>query len=116
VLPYYLPQSRDDSLLVFESRFESGNLKRVIQISDNEYDLILSTDFQTTAHTQWYYFSVSNTRKNVEYRFKIVNMTKADSLYNVGMKPLVYSDKKAKQSQDSNNFFKFRNGLASLRH
>lgn len=53
--------------------------------------MILSTDYQTTAHTQWYYFSVANTRKNVEYRFKIVNMMKADSLYNVGMKPLVYS-------------------------
>lgn len=98
MLPYYLPQSRDDSVLVFESRFESGNLRRAIQVSDYDYNLILSTDFQTTAHTQWYYFSVANTRRNVEYRFKIVNMMKADSLYNVGMKPLLYSEKKAKQS------------------
>ena len=91
MLPYYIPQSRDDSVLVFESRFESGNLRRAIQISDYDYNLVLSTDFQTNAHTQWYYFSVANTRKNVEYHFKIVNMMKADSLYNVGMKPLVYS-------------------------
>lgn len=30
-----------------------------------EYNLILSTDFNTNGHTQWYFFSVANTRKNV---------------------------------------------------
>jgi hypothetical protein len=38
---------------------------------------------------------VANTRKNVEYRFNIINLLKPDSLYNVGMKPLVYSEKAA---------------------
>ena len=56
-----------------------------------EYNLILSTDFNTNGHTQWYFFSVANTRKNVEYRFNIINLLKPDSLYNVGMKPLFYS-------------------------
>lgn len=31
VLPYYIPKSKDDNILVFESRFECGNLRRVIQ-------------------------------------------------------------------------------------
>jgi hypothetical protein len=32
MLPYYLPKSKEeDNILVFESRFECGNLRRVIQ-------------------------------------------------------------------------------------
>jgi hypothetical protein len=50
----------------------------------------------------------------VEYRFKILNMMKADSLYNVGMKPLVYSDRKAKY--ESNSLGDFRGWMASVRH
>lgn len=58
-----------------------------------EYNLILATDYNTMGHTQWYFFSVANTRKNTEYRFNIINLLKVDSLYNVGMKPLIYSHK-----------------------
>ena len=94
--PYYIPKSKGDKTLVFESRFESGNLRRAIQIGDYDYQLILEADYQTTGHTQWFYFSVANTRKDVEYRFKILNMNKLDSLYNAGMKPLVYSDQNAR--------------------
>jgi len=32
VLPYYIPTSKEDTTLVFESRFESGNLRRAIQM------------------------------------------------------------------------------------
>ncbi|CAD8070138.1 unnamed protein product [Paramecium sonneborni] len=99
VLPYYLPQSKEDSTLVFESRFESGNLRRAIQICDYEYNLILKPDYYTTMNTQWFYFSLSNTRKDVEYRFNIINMMKPDSLYNSGMKPLMYSEQGAKQKK-----------------
>lgn len=95
VLPYYLPKSKEDNILVFESRFECGNLRRVIQRSENEYNLILNTDYNTNGHTQWYFFSVANTRKNVEYRFNIINLLKPDSLYNVGMKPMIYSERNA---------------------
>ena len=30
ILPFYIPQSPEDITLVFESRFESGNLRRAI--------------------------------------------------------------------------------------
>jgi hypothetical protein len=65
IMPYYLPQSETDTTLVFESRFESGNLRRAIQLFDYEYQLILKTDWSTNSHTQWFYFSVANTRKDV---------------------------------------------------
>lgn len=89
--PYYLPSSAEDCTLVFESRFETGNLRRAIQVYEFEYDLILKYDYNTKGNTQWYYFSVSNTREGKTYRFNIVNMMKPDSLYNYGMRPLMYS-------------------------
>lgn len=33
VLPFYVPQNEDDKTLVFESKFESGNLRRAIQLT-----------------------------------------------------------------------------------
>ena len=38
---YYKPKGPDDKTLIFESRFESGNLLAAIKLSDNEYDLVL---------------------------------------------------------------------------
>jgi hypothetical protein len=38
---------------------------------------------------------VKNTRANKKYRFNIVNLIKPESNYNQGMKPLLYSCKKA---------------------
>ncbi|KAJ1469575.1 hypothetical protein T484DRAFT_1851171 [Baffinella frigidus] len=92
---YYEVTSPDDDTLVFESRFESGNLRRAIQIYPDEYDLILRPDINTRGHTQWcyfrvskrghtqwYYFGVSNMRKGRRYKFNVINMMKPDSVYN----------------------------------
>ncbi len=54
VRQYYEPTGPDDDTLIFESRFESGNLRRAIQIYPGEYDLILRPDINTRGHTQWY--------------------------------------------------------------
>jgi hypothetical protein len=62
--------------LVFESRMESGNLRRAIQVYPHEYDLILRPDINTRGHTQWFYFSISNTRRNVPYKLNIINLVK----------------------------------------
>ena len=51
--PYYVQQAESDTTLVFESRFECGNLRRALQIYEFEYDLILSTDYNTKVNTQW---------------------------------------------------------------
>lgn len=91
--PYYKLKGPNDNTLVFESRFESGNLRRAVKISDTEYDLYLKNDYGTNGYTQWYYFRVLNTRKDRTYRFNIVNLMKPDSNYNQGMKPLIYSTK-----------------------
>ena len=49
-------QQEEDTTLIFESRFESGNLRRSIQVYENEYDLIVKPDINTRGHTQWFYF------------------------------------------------------------
>ena len=97
-LPFYSPTSKDDYTLIFESRFESGNLRRAIQVYEFEYDLILKPDYNTRGYTQWYYFRIGNTRAGKTYRFNIINMMKPDSLYNHGMRPVVYSEIEAKRS------------------
>ena len=95
--------------LMFESRFESGNLEKVVRITDTYYELHLRQDFYTTRHCQWFYFQVTrrkfstslglgvvlyqvqNMKTDVKYRLSIVNFTKPDSLYTCGMKPVLYS-------------------------
>ncbi|KAK3260044.1 hypothetical protein CYMTET_30984, partial [Cymbomonas tetramitiformis] len=91
--PYYSVESQDDTTLVFESRFESGNLRRAIQVYEDEYDLILRPDINTRGHTQWFYFAVSNTRRNKKYKLNIINMVKSDSQYQAGMLPVLCSEK-----------------------
>lgn len=48
---YYKPLNDQDKTLVFESRFESGNLQLVHKQSDTEYDLILQNDINSKGHT-----------------------------------------------------------------
>lgn len=66
--------------LMFESRFESGNLAKVIKITPVYYELYLRADLYTNKHTQWFYFRVTNTRKNVSYRcvvfFSVLKISK----------------------------------------
>ncbi|OAD53068.1 Cytosolic carboxypeptidase NnaD, partial [Eufriesea mexicana] len=83
--------------LHFESRFESGNLCKVVKITDTYYQLYLRKDLYTQRHTQWYYFRISNTRSRTNYRISIVNLCKEESLYNEGLRPLLYSTEDAKK-------------------
>jgi hypothetical protein len=81
--------------LQFESRFESGNLQRAVKVGPTEYDLYLRPD-KGCGHVQWYYFMVRNMKPGVPYVFNIVNFVKNKSLYNAGLRPLIYSEKEAR--------------------
>jgi len=52
LMPYYSPTDQDDKTLVFESRFESGNLAMVFKLCETEYNLVLQNDINTRGHTQ----------------------------------------------------------------
>lgn len=62
------PCGLDVSDLIFESRFESGNLARAVKVSDYHYELFLRPDMYTNRHTQWFYFSVKNMKTKMPYR------------------------------------------------
>ncbi|XP_047676108.1 cytosolic carboxypeptidase 2 isoform X1 [Tachysurus fulvidraco] len=84
--------SQETPTLCFESRFESGNLQKAVKIGHYDYELTLRNDMYTTKHTQWFYFRVKNMKAGVTYRFTIINLMKSSSLYEAGMRPLLYSE------------------------
>ncbi|VDN99929.1 unnamed protein product [Rodentolepis nana] len=74
---------KDDSELIFESRFESGNLRQARRIGTFEYELILTPDLVTESHVQWFFFQVAGARSGVEYTLRIVNLLKAKRLIKI---------------------------------
>lgn len=103
---YYELKDEDDKTIIFESRFESGNLHWAYKVNDGDYNLLLQNDVNTQGHTQWFFFRVSNTKKGHSVRYNMLNLAKPDSLFNHGMKPLIYSENKAKEE----NIGWFRDG------
>ena len=94
--PYEAVDATADTLR-FESRFESGNLEAATQVAPYEYELTMSVDFNTRSHTQWFYFAITNMKRGNKYKLNITNFYKTDSLYNWGLRPLVYSEARAKR-------------------
>ena len=96
--PYYNLKSPNDNTLIFESRFESGNLLCAFRgDNDNSYQLYLQNDTNTTGYIQWFFFRVSNTKKGKRINFNIINMLRKTCLYQSGMKIMVYSTKQAEK-------------------
>lgn len=83
--------------LRFESRFESGNLSKAVQVAPFGYELCMQNDVNTRGNTQWFYFACSDMVPGIEYTFWIRNFYKKKSLYNDGMMPVGFSMKDSKQ-------------------
>ena len=77
--------------LRFESRFESGNLRRATQVGAHAYELVLRADVSTESHTRWFHFEFEGAQKGVTYTFSIVNFSMGDCLYSSGLRPLLWS-------------------------
>ena len=90
---------RGKGCLEFESDFESGNLDCAFRVGENEYDLYLRVDSNTKGHIQWYNFKILNPQKLQKYKFNICNFQKRKSLYSRGMKPYLYSERKARKEK-----------------
>lgn len=88
-------EGENDKTLIFESRFESGNLYLAQKVNDNEYNLLMQNDINTNGHTQWFFFRVTNAKPGLKVKFNVLNYAKPDSLFNYGMKVSIYSDKEA---------------------
>lgn len=55
--------------------------------------MILQNDINTSGYTQWFFFSIEGGVKDVNYKFSIINCYRDASLYEQGMKILIYSSK-----------------------
>ena len=84
--------------LVFDSKFESGNLDVVVKTGERSYDMFMRPDSNTCGHLHWFYFSVRNARKGHTVKFSIMNFTKRLRLYQQGMRPNVWSAKRHEHS------------------
>ncbi len=90
-----------EETLIFESKFESGNLQLVYltektteeNLENDKYELFLTNDSNTTGYTQWFFFRVSNTKKNKKVNFSIMNLLRKKSKYENGIKIWYYSQK-----------------------
>uniref|UniRef100_A0A3P8W1W9 Cytosolic carboxypeptidase 1 n=1 Tax=Cynoglossus semilaevis TaxID=244447 RepID=A0A3P8W1W9_CYNSE len=85
----------DGESLKFNSQFESGNLRKAVQVRKFEYDLVLNSDINSNHYHQWFYFEVSGMRVGTTYRFNIINCEKSNSQFNYGMQVLIYSVQEA---------------------
>ncbi|XP_072243913.1 cytosolic carboxypeptidase 1 isoform X1 [Leuresthes tenuis] len=81
--------------LKFNSQFESGNLRKAVQVRKYEYDLVLNADINSNHYHQWFYFEVSGMRVGTTYRFNLINCEKSNSQFNYGMQALMYSVQEA---------------------
>ena len=115
--PYYKLKNENDKTLIFESRFESGNLLCAFKTEEeNKYILYLQNDTNTTGYIQWFFFRVSNTKKGNKATFTIINMLRKTCVYKKGLKIMVYSKKQAKEEnigwhRDCENVIYYTNNL-----
>lgn len=83
--------------LKFDSKFESGNLDKVCKVKEDEYDLYIRNDSNTSGKNQWFFFSVTNSADEREIKMNIVNFCKQDSLYTQGLQPCIFRPNKPKK-------------------
>ena len=51
VEPFYKKKDQFDKTMIFESRFESGNLAATLKVTDSDYYLLLQNDVNTGGNT-----------------------------------------------------------------
>ena len=91
----------EEETLIFESKFESGNLQLVYLIEKNpdeniyidKYELFLTNDSNTTGYNQWFFFRIKNIKRNKKVNLTIMNLLRKKSKYENGIKIWYYSKK-----------------------
>ncbi len=102
-----------DNNIYFSSNFESGNLRMAIKHSNNEYDLIIRPETNSTQNFQWFFFLVELTKpiksKHYIIKFNIINLCKKNLLFNEKIRILSYYNNY--WSRDTFNINLYENSL-----
>jgi hypothetical protein len=98
----YASSRRKVPPLLFESRFECGNLYAATQLGREggcSYELFCRSDSASLSHRgQWFYFAVEGMQRGREYTFTVCNAEKPSSSFNDGMQPVMFSPKRAREA------------------
>ena len=90
-----------EDIINFESNFECGNLQLVYLDEMNNYQLFLHNDTNTTGYSQWFFFRITNVKKNQKINLNIMNFQRKTTKYSNGLKIWYYSTKKNKEKNIS---------------
>lgn len=93
-----LPESPNDKILRFDSKFESGNLMYAYHLGSNSYHLILEYDHNHSGSCQWFYFELKNVKADIKYQFYISGFHKNSGVFKTGSKIFWYSVKQYQKS------------------
>lgn len=115
----YFKAANQNLEIEFESRFESGNLRMALQITELEYDLILKNDINSGKTSNWFFFrfSITNAKKikfsdkPITVKFNIINCQKNDTLFSKGLKVLYYRASINKWYRNTKNNYYYPNTL-----
>lgn len=90
--PQQIRKTFEDTGAVISSMFDSGNLYKVNRVSENSYDLFVSSDgkpyVEEILYRGWFYFSITGIRPSTTVTFTIRNMKNQSKLYTAGLRPV----------------------------
>ena len=111
------PKNSNDAKIIFDSKFESGNLRMAIKLNsdiDNEYDLIIRKDYNCEKNYSWFFFSIECGRE-CDIKFNILNFIKKKIMFDEKEKIriLVYNEKD-KWTRNTYNVQYYENNIKIL--
>ena len=111
------PKNSNDAKIIFDSKFESGNLRMAIKLNsdiDNEYDLIIRKDYNCEKNYSWFFFSIECDRE-CDIKFNILNFKKKKIMFDEKEKIriLVYNEKD-KWTRNTYNVQYYENNIKIL--
>ena len=111
------PKNSNDAKIIFDSKFESGNLRMAIKLNsdiDNEYDLIIRKDYNCEKNYSWFFFSIECDRE-CDIKFNILNFIKKIIIFfeKKKIRILVYNEKD-KWTRNTYNVQYYENNIKIL--
>ena len=111
------PKNSNEAKIIFDSKFESGNLRMAIKLNSdiyNEYDLIIRKDYNCEKNYSWFFFSIECDRE-CDVKFNILNFIKKKIMFDEKEKIriLVYNEKD-KWTRNTYNVQYYENNLKIL--